>query len=131
MKSFPSRCCQVFVTCATSMQSLRDNFIEEFKQRDTDALRSMQLLVPLKYFDIDKDLFDTLNEDTQRYLVDGGTMWTCKYFDSSTGSCGIYESRPSMCREFPGNDVENVDENGVNLLCKCCTSTYCAHHPKE
>ena len=31
----------------------------------------------------------------------GQELFTCKHL-STTGDCGIYESRPQMCRDFPG-----------------------------
>jgi uncharacterized protein len=28
----------------------------------------------------------------------------CKFFDTEKRRCGIYEARPAICREFPGED---------------------------
>ncbi len=33
--------------------------------------------------------------------VGGGWVFTCKHFNLETRDCGIYESRPEMCREYP------------------------------
>lgn len=31
----------------------------------------------------------------------GGWVCTCKHWDEATGNCGIYATRPSMCRDYP------------------------------
>ena len=131
MKSFPSRCCQVFSVPAHSEDELRQEFKGWFRKREAEALRTIQLLIPIRYEGMDMDLFETLEPRSQEFLKGGGTMWSCRYFDSCSGECGIYQDRPDMCRKFPGNDTDNRDEHGTNLLCLCCTSTYCEYHPKS
>jgi Fe-S-cluster containining protein len=131
MKSFPSRCCQVFSIPAHSEDELRQEFKGWFKKRDAEALRTIQLLIPIRYEGVDMDLFETLEPRSQEFLKQGGTMWSCRYFDSCSGECGVYDNRPDMCRKFPDNDTDNRDSNGTNLLCLCCTSTYCGYHPES
>ena len=138
---FPSRCCQAFVIPARSMDELRQEFknyrnhllkatSEVDVVQDGKNLSTIQFLVPITLDDISPELFEDLNADTQKAMREGITLWTCKYFDSCSGSCGIYENRPFMCREFPTNDVDNKDEDGVNNLCYSCTSIYCSFHPE-
>lgn len=35
----------------------------------------------------------------------GQPMYTCKHHDVESGLCGVYESRPKMCRDYPGRDA--------------------------
>lgn len=33
--------------------------------------------------------------------ADGKEYFTCRHHDVATGNCGVYESRPRLCREHP------------------------------
>lgn len=45
-------------------------------------------------------------EERSARLGNGGTgftvPWTCRHFDETTKLCGAYDSRPHMCRDYPG-----------------------------
>ncbi len=47
----------------------------------------------------------------------GEWLYTCKHLGAD-GNCGIYETRPAMCREFPGPDTP-------------CPFPICASHGKK
>lgn len=138
---FPSRCCQAFVLpFARSVGELREEFKRNLRyiinRDDKSTIRmediaTLQFLIPLTLKDIDEELLSTFSEDSQECIRAGGTVWSCKYIDPNTGVCGIYDSRPSMCRIFPENDTDNMDEHGINTLCHNCSSTYCSYHPEK
>lgn len=37
--------------------------------------------------------------------VRGQELFTCRHFDKDEGNCTIYETRPQMCRDFPGPNL--------------------------
>ena len=139
----PSRCCRVFVIPdLRDGQNLRDRFRRTLRdlreghlspegvRSNVEDLRTFQLLRPLRWRDVTPDVRRTVTPDLRRsMLYKGLTTWTCKYIDPETGSCGIYEHRPGMCRTFPANDAEG-NVTGHNTLCYACSSTYCQHHPE-
>ena len=38
-----------------------------------------------------------------QYETETGYHYTCRAYDEETGDCTIYEDRPQMCKDFPGN----------------------------
>ena len=54
------------------------------------------------------DMLIPLEEKTE----DGRQVYGCKNLEESTGLCGVYESRPEMCRDFPAYEVGG--------LCRTC-----------
>ena len=95
-----------------------------------DELRTLQLLTPVSSENVPPAVQASLNDLTRAHVAEGYcTLWTCNYLHPETGACEIYEHRPTMCRSFPDNDIEGL-ENGHNRLCHCCSSTYCKYHPE-
>ena len=140
--SLPARCCHLFVIDSlTSMEDARSMFRRNLSRLPhhlgspesarviVDDLRTLQLLVPLTASDVSPELWNLLDARTQQAMEGGSLVWTCKHFDPKLGICGIYESRPTMCRTFPENDTSNRTPEGVNTLCTQCTSTKCKFHP--
>jgi uncharacterized protein len=75
----------------------------EVKERDAKRIA--------KHFDLslkaaDKKYFKTEHGYTRimRRKADKHFGKICQFFDTEQRRCGIYEARPSTCREFPGDD---------------------------
>lgn len=45
--------------------------------------------------------------------LDGEGHFTCRHWDAETKLCGIYETRPQICRDFP--DEDGCDNPGCTL----------------
>lgn len=46
----------------------------------------------------------------------------CRHWNEATGDCSVYETRPHMCREWPGNDWKVVvDVTGGACAMEGCT----------
>ena len=58
------------------------------------------------------------DEQTIRVMLiplDGEGHFTCRHWDPETKLCGIYESRPEMCRDFPDEGEGGCDLPGCTL----------------
>ncbi len=62
------------------------------RQPDEETLQVHGMVVHLGLFDVNPA--GGLNPVPCHY-------YTCKHFDEPSGNCGIYETRPKMCRDFP------------------------------
>ncbi len=75
----------------------------EVKDRDAQRIATH---FGLSLKDAEKKYFKSAHEHKRimRRKADKHFGKICQFFDTELRRCGIYEARPSTCREFPGDD---------------------------
>lgn len=135
----PSRCCAAFFLPEYPTVELRDarvRFIEECLQEAPNEklvmeLSELRMVTPLTWEDLPQSIRPSLEEASQSALREGRTVaWTCTHFEPETGCCGIYETRPPMCKTYPTNE-DGYSPKSPQILCTACSSTYCSFHPEN
>lgn len=107
-------CCRSFVL-PHSPNELREGFAH-WESIGRPPGHDIEIITPMV---VHLGLFD-VSPTTGLKLVEPSHFYTCRHFEAATGDCGIYASRPRMCREYPyGDNCENPDctmRGGVGVV---------------
>jgi len=99
-------CCRCF-TLNISLEGLKQlvaEFQEPYSEVELDNIQVAQMVIPLS---------GEAEQEAIRVTGSKGTpgipRFTCKNLQSD-GNCGIYESRPKMCRDYPNTGTCEYSE---------------------
>lgn len=98
-------CCREFTLLCGKTPEEIDTFL---RTKAWDGVQIADMVIPLRPLVAGTVLpnGDTVPEG----FIGSGWIFTCKHFDPATNNCGIYETRPRMCRSFPyGSRCEHGD----------------------
>jgi Fe-S-cluster containining protein len=88
-------CCERFTLRAgyvyVTPENLQQRIEDSRKAGNEDELFTLEMLVYIGYSNV---------ASTGVIEQVPSHWWTCKYFDSSTRLCTVYEKRPRMCRTY-------------------------------
>lgn len=102
-------CCESFVI--NHIGDTPEKIDAYLRTRAVDGVQIADMLVPIRKVEPGAVMPDgSLAEHEPQ---GGGWVFTCKHFDTGVRNCGIYATRPAMCRDFPyGKPCEHGDRCG-------------------
>lgn len=89
------QCCHRFILSYANTHEEVDAYLRSGPPEDGVQIADMIVLVEV----IQNGTVLPMGRVAER--DDRGVLYTCKHFDTATRDCGIYETRPSMCRRYP------------------------------
>lgn len=90
-------CCREFTL--TGFGATPEAIVDTIRAKSQDGAVIADMVVPLRAIVPGTVLPDGTTCETEP--PGGGWVFTCRHFDDASGNCGIYASRPRMCRNFP------------------------------
>jgi Fe-S-cluster containining protein len=100
------KCCESFVL--TGIGETPDDIRDYLRRRSFDGNAIADMIVPL--YKIEPGVQMPNGSIADKPPGGGGWIFTCAHFDKQARSCGIYASRPIMCRDYPyGSTCEHFD----------------------
>jgi Fe-S-cluster containining protein len=103
------RCCESFTL--TGIGYTPGEIDAFLRMRATDGVQIADMVIPLRRIVAGAEVPNGSQASCEP--TGGGWVFTCKHFDLVNRDCGIYETRPGMCRDFPyGSRCEHGERCG-------------------
>jgi Fe-S-cluster containining protein len=95
IKGCDGSCCAAFVLQGSTYRQFRRR---AHRVRDGETIANMIIPISPK---VANERLEAAGSDERVTWKYRGMHFTCKHWDPETKLCGIYEDRPSMCRDYP------------------------------